>query len=93
MDCLYNAFCCLRNKKLLKYTKNTKLFNFENQIKRAKVVKVYDGDTIHVVFYHNDDYYRFKCRLNRIDTPEIKSKLILEKRKANEVKNILKIKF
>ncbi|MBA42971.1 MAG: hypothetical protein CMF62_03050 [Magnetococcales bacterium] len=47
-------------------------FSFNNQIKKAKVVKVYDGDTIHVIFKHNSSYYKFKIRLYGINTPELK---------------------
>jgi micrococcal nuclease len=38
----------------------------------AKVVKVYDGDTIHVVFFYNGVRTRFAVRLYGINAPEVK---------------------
>lgn len=57
---------------LIDYTKIEK-FSLNNMIFDAKVIKVYDGDTITVVFNYNNKYYKWNCRLNGIDTPEIKS--------------------
>jgi endonuclease YncB( thermonuclease family) len=74
---------------------NTNKFNFNNKIFKAKVVKVYDGDTITVVFMIFGDYYRFSIRMDGYDSPEIRSKnpdLVkkeLEKKWANESKNFL----
>lgn len=39
----------------------------------AKVVKVYDGDTVTLVFFVNDKPFKFRCRLNGIDCAEKKS--------------------
>ena len=44
MNCIINYF--FRNASL-----KTPLFDFNGKTKWGKVVKVYDGDTIHVVFY------------------------------------------
>ncbi len=84
--------CCIyyNTQRLNTYNSKTKLFSFEGKIKYAKVVKVYDGDTIQVVFKTQKEYYRFKCRLNRIDTPEIKSRNLSEKQKAIVCRDILK---
>lgn len=38
----------------------------------AKVVSVYDGDTITIVSKYNNQFMKFKVRLYGIDTPEIK---------------------
>ena len=38
----------------------------------ARVVKVYDGDTVHVVCYFRDSLTRIKLRLGGVDTPEIR---------------------
>lgn len=40
----------------------------------AKVVKIYDADTIHCVFFINGKAFKFKIRLSGIDTAEKKSK-------------------
>ena len=53
---------------------NTDKFNFNNKIFEAKVVKVYDGDTITVVFMIFGDCYRFSIRMDGYDSPEMKSK-------------------
>jgi endonuclease YncB( thermonuclease family) len=53
---------------------NTDRFNFNNKIFEAKVVKVYDGDTITVVFMIYGDYYKFSIRMDGYDSPEMKSK-------------------
>jgi endonuclease YncB( thermonuclease family) len=53
-------------------------------ITEAKVIKVYDGDTITIGFYHGDSDrpYRASVRLCGIDTPEIKGKTPEEKASA-----------
>lgn len=76
---------------LSKYDNKTPLFSLNGKTTLAKVVKVYDADTIQVVFnLYNKKYYRFKCRLNRIDSPEIKSNNALEKEKAKISRDMLK---
>lgn len=50
----------------------------------AKVVKVYDGDTIHIVMYYADAFNKFIIRLMNIDTDELKS--------LDETKKLLAIK-
>lgn len=53
----------------------------------AKVVKVYDGDTIHVIFKYFDKYLKWRCRIAHIDTPELKTKNEEEKTKGHMVKD------
>jgi len=50
-------------------------------IKKGRVIKIYDGDTITIAaklpnfyFWNKSPIYRFNIRLNGIDCPEIKSK-------------------
>lgn len=52
-------------------------------IKKCRVIKVYDGDTITVAtkFKNDNTIYRFSVRLNGIDSPEIKGKNISEDEK------------
>lgn len=82
MNCIINFF--FRNASL-----KTPLFDFNGKTKWGKVVKVYDGDTIHVVFYLGCKPYRWKCRLLGIDTPEIKTKLKDEHEAAIKAKEKL----
>ena len=57
----------------------------------AKIVHVYDGDTVNAVFTHPDNskVYKYKLRLAHIDTPELNSKNPNEVKKANEAKKIV----
>ncbi len=52
-------------------------FFLPNFLDTLKVVKVYDGDTIHVVgaFEGSVKKYKWSVRLKRIDTPEIKNEV------------------
>jgi hypothetical protein len=40
---------------------------FKNVIKYGKVVSVYDGDTIKVVFLLADKLYKWNCGLDRLE--------------------------
>lgn len=56
----------------------------------AKVVKVYDGDTIHVVFHYFDKFYKWTCRISHVDTPELRTKDLEEKKKGYEARDKLR---
>ena len=75
--------------------KDTKIFL--PNIKKACVIKVYDGDTFTIACKLNeikdDSYFRFSVRLKNIDTPEIKSKDEKEKKAAINAKNELSNKI
>ena len=65
---------------------------FIPNIKRAKVIKVYDGDTITIASKVNTfsrKYYRFSVRLARIDCPELRTKDNNEKEYAVKAKESL----
>ena len=53
-----------------------KEFSLEGKKLWAKVVYVYDGDTIHIVFKMNKQLFKFNCRLLGIDSHEIVPKNI-----------------
>lgn len=64
-----------------------------NQMIPAKVVDVYDGDTITVIFLLNgnkDSPFKIKIRILGIDTPEIRTKNPEEKRAAIVVRDYVK---
>lgn len=67
-----------KNKSDVSYLKNINYKDTEifiPEIKFAKVVKVYDGDTITVASrlpFESSPIYRFSVRLRSIDSPEIK---------------------
>ena len=52
---------------------------------KAKVVDVYDGDTIKIVINFSGSFHKFNCRLADIDTPELQQN-INEKLYAHFVK-------
>ena len=58
--------------KLINKTKNVNFFSFNGINTNAKVVNVYDGDTIHIVISYKNEYIKLKCRLFGIDTPELR---------------------
>lgn len=70
-----------------------KKFSLQNMVCKAKVVSVYDGDTVTLVFKFGEEYYKWKCRLDGIDTPEIKSKNADEKMLAIQARDFLREKI
>lgn len=54
---------------------STELFSLNGQTIIAKIIDVYDGDTVTVIFKVFGKYYKWKCRIMHIDTPEIKKKV------------------
>ena len=54
------------------------LFDFNGYEAQVRIVDVYDGDTVKIVFPLTDNeperLYRWNCRLINIDTPEIRTK-------------------
>jgi len=65
-------------------TSDTPEFTLNNQILNGKVVYVYDGDTVHIVFKIDNKLVKFNCRLLGIDTPEIAPKNIVDKELKNQ---------
>jgi micrococcal nuclease len=65
-------------------------FSLNNLETKAKVVSVYDGDTVTLVFKFANDFYKWNCRLNGIDTPEMKSKDNDEKAFAIKARDFLR---
>jgi endonuclease YncB( thermonuclease family) len=59
----------------------------------AKVISVYDGDSIKVIFPLNGEYFRWSCRLNGVDTPEIRTKNLKEKEMGLKVRDLLREKI
>jgi endonuclease YncB( thermonuclease family) len=73
------------------YNKLTKFYTLNKINVWAKIVHVYDGDTVHAVFSlpNSSTIYKYKLRLAHIDTPELKSKNINEIKKAKEAKKVV----
>lgn len=64
----------------LKSCEIPKLFTMNGQEKWCRVISVYDGDTINIVFYIDDLLMHYKFRLYGIDSPELKPLKIIENR-------------
>lgn len=62
---------------------NTDKFSFNDREFQSKCVKVYDGDSITVVFETFGKFYRFSVRMYGYDTPELRSSDETEKKYAN----------
>ena len=72
---------------------DVKEFSFKGQKKQAKVVSVYDGDTIKVVFEMLGKLYKFNCRIQHVDTPEIRTRDKKEKEYGLKVRDELRKKI
>ena len=66
---------------------DTPFFSLSGKECWGRVVQIYDGDTMKIVIKLFDGYYKFNCRLNGIDTCEIKSKEPENKLKAIKARN------
>ena len=71
-------------------SEKTMAFSLNGYKTEAKVVKVYDGDTVHVVFSYFNTYYKWIGRIAHVDTPELKTKNEEEKKKGYEVRDKLR---
>lgn len=71
-------------------TKTTPLFTLNGFKTDAKIVYVYDGDTVHIVFKYFNEYYKWNCRIAHVDTPELRTKNQDEKIKGYETRDKLK---
>ena len=72
---------------------NTDFMNLKNKTYKAKVVYVYDGDTIHVVFYEFGQYFKWNCRIMGVDTPEIRTRNKKEKELGYKVRDLMREKL
>lgn len=54
-------------------------YSLANTSMEGKVVYVYDGDTVHIVFSINNKLIKYNCRLLGIDSPEICPKNVPDK--------------
>ncbi len=72
----------------LKNIKSSDIPEFSlNGIKTSgKIVEIYDGDTCKIVLLNNNILQKFNCRINGIDTPEMKPPLSKPNREI-EIKN------
>ncbi len=70
-----------------------KEFTLDGEEKEGKVVSVYDGDTVKIVFPIYKTLHKWNCRLGRVDTPELRTRNDLEKKFGYEVRDKLREKI
>ena len=76
-----------------KTKQNTDHMSLENNEYYAKIVHIYDGDTMHVVFKEFGSFYRWTCRIVGVDTPELRTRNEHEKALGYKVRDILREKL
>ena len=68
------------------------LFGLDSLETYAKIIDVHDGDTVTAIIYvpFIEKLFKWKCRLDNIDTPELNTKDLNEKEKAIAAREYLK---
>ena len=69
------------------------MFGFEGETHDGKVVNVYDGDTVKIVMKMFGKFYRFNCRIEGVDTPELRTRNKKEKAMGIKVRDELRKKI
>lgn len=73
---------------LLKFRKNFVTFDLKGMEFNAKVLDVYDGDTVTIGYRFRGIYWKSQLRLYGIDTPEIR--ILAQKENAIKARDYLK---
>ena len=68
---------------------NTPFYSLNGKTLNGKIVYVYDGDTLHIVFNIDNKFCKFNCRLINIDSPEIRTTNKKEHESAIKSRNYL----
>jgi len=73
------------------YTSTAPFTLLQDKRIEGKILSVYDGDTCHIALKHPavKQIWRYKCRLAHIDTPEIRTHDVKEKKAALKARNRL----
>lgn len=70
-------------------TSSVPFFTLKGHSCRAKVVHVYDGDTVHLVFEYLGHLFKWHARIAHVDTPELRTKNLEEKKLGYETRDKL----
>jgi hypothetical protein len=70
-------------------TSSVPFFTLKGHKCRAKVVHVYDGDTVHLVFEFLGQLFKWHTRIAHVDTPELRTKNLEEKKLGYETRDKL----
>lgn len=68
-------------------------FSLDGYKTSGRVVSVYDGDTVRIIFSFHGTFYKWNCRLAGIDTPELRTSNSKEKEYGYEVRDVLREKI
>lgn len=58
---------------------NVRPFSLEGKKHFAKISSVYDGDTVKCIFGFGGEMFVWNCRISGVDTPELRTRNVLEK--------------
>ena len=75
---------------LVNATSSVPFFTLKGNKYRAKVVHVYDGDTVHLVFDYLGHLFKWHVRIAHVDTPELRTKNVEEKKMGYETRDKLR---
>lgn len=89
---IMNMFSSSLHKDLSK-VEDAPMFSLNDVETLAKVVSVYDGDTVKLIFPLHSTMYKWNCRISGVDTPELRTKCELEKNFGYEVRDKLREKI
>ena len=88
-----SSYNIIETEQELNECKNCAIFTFDGEIHLVKVIKCYDGDTIHCIFKCNNKYSIFNVRMYGYDSAEMKpSKSIPEPQRSEIKRNAVKAK-
>jgi len=76
----------IESEKELKSCGNCPLFSMNGEVHLARVIKCYDGDTVHCIFKHNGKYTTFHVRMYGYDSPEMKPSKTIPEDKRKQIK-------
>jgi len=88
-----SSLCCNRNidKTVIKQLKSiphpeqVKPFSFKGQSFWGLPTNIYDGDTLSILFYHNGNPVKYRCRTLGYDSPEMKPLLSNPEREREKI--------
>jgi micrococcal nuclease len=85
-------FCCFGNGKSIESIESiadAPWLTLKDEYLKCKIIKVYDGDTVHVIFPFGGTFFKKQMRLAGIDAPELRTKNLVEKKVAIDVRDWL----
>ena len=81
---------CIENNLKKQTMESCEELTFKGQKLKCKVIEVYDGDTVTLAFKFRGKYFKKRCRLHGINSPEIRTRDREEKKQGFLAKDHLK---